>query len=203
MFMRRPERTEGDATAEKRETKAKLDIPQPAPAPAAKPTSYAKGSSQMVPSVISEDLTVTGNVISKGEVQVDGEVQGDVHCASLVVGDKAQITGNIVAEDVVVRGRVTGSVRGQRVTLQASSQVEGDIYHQSLAIEQGAFFEGKSRRSDDPTASAKATTPAKGDSTAGASSGGSGSGSGSGQQGQSSGGQGNTASNSSSPRAAE
>jgi cytoskeletal protein CcmA (bactofilin family) len=44
-----------------------------------------------------------------------------------------------------------GSVRGKRVMLQSSSHVEGDIFHQALAIEQGAFFEGKSRRSDDPT----------------------------------------------------
>jgi len=41
-----------------------------------------------------------------------------------------------------------------RVTLQSSSHVEGDIFHQSLAIEQGAFFEGKSRRTEDPIASA-------------------------------------------------
>jgi cytoskeletal protein CcmA (bactofilin family) len=47
-----------------------------------------------------------------------------------------------------------GSIRGVRVTLQSSSHVEGDIFHQSLAIEQGAFFEGKSRRSEDPIASA-------------------------------------------------
>ncbi len=45
-----------------------------------------------------------------------------------------------------------GSVRGKRVMLQSSSAVEGDIFHQALAIEQGAFFESKSRRSDDPTA---------------------------------------------------
>lgn len=119
---------------------------------AAKPSSFAKGSSKMVPSIIGEDLTVTGNIISKGEVQVEGEIQGDIHCTSLVIGDKAQITGGVVAEDVVVRGRVVGSIRGVRVTLQTSSHVEGDVYHQSLAIEQGAFFEGKSRRSDDPIA---------------------------------------------------
>ncbi len=111
-----------------------------------------QGTDKMTPSIIGSDLTVMGNVVSKGEVQVDGEIQGDVHCASLVVGEKAQITGGIVAEDVVVRGRVMGSIRGMRVTLQSSSHVEGDIFHQSLAIEQGAFFEGKSRRSDDPTA---------------------------------------------------
>jgi len=70
----------------------------------------------------------------------------------LRLGDKSQITGCVVAEDVVVRGRVVGSIRGLRVTLQALSHVEGDIYHQSLAIEQGAYFEGKSRRSDNPLA---------------------------------------------------
>jgi cytoskeletal protein CcmA (bactofilin family) len=63
--------------------------------------------------------------------------------------------GSVIAEDVVVRGRVEGSIRGLRVTLQAQSHVDGDIYHQSLAIEQGAYFEGKSRRSDDPMADVK------------------------------------------------
>ena len=51
-----------------------------------------------------------------------------------------------------VRGHVMGSIRGKRVMLQATSHVEGDVFHQALAIEQGAFFEGKSRRSEDPTA---------------------------------------------------
>jgi cytoskeletal protein CcmA (bactofilin family) len=122
--------------------------------PKAPPTPAYRGPERMAPSIIGEDLTVTGNVLSKGEVQVDGQIQGDVHCSSLIVGEKAQITGGIVAEDVVVRGQVMGSIRGVRVTLQASSHVEGDIFHQSLAIEQGAFFEGKSRRSEDPIASA-------------------------------------------------
>jgi cytoskeletal protein CcmA (bactofilin family) len=125
--------------------------PQPNYAP--KPPVF-RGPDRMAPSIIGEDLTVTGNVLSRGEVQVDGQIQGDVHCSSLIVGEKAQITGGIVAEDVVVRGRVMGSVRGNRVTLQASSHVEGDVFHKSLAIEQGAFFEGKSRRSEDPIATA-------------------------------------------------
>ncbi|MBX2806878.1 MAG: polymer-forming cytoskeletal protein [Hyphomicrobiales bacterium] len=130
---------------------------QPKPqAPGVKPgaTQAYRGSDRMAPSIIGEDLTVTGNVLSKGEVQVDGQIQGDVHCSSLIVGEKAEITGGIVASDVVVRGQVMGSIRGERVTLQSSSHVEGDIFHMSLAIEQGAFFEGKSRRAEDPIASA-------------------------------------------------
>jgi cytoskeletal protein CcmA (bactofilin family) len=104
----------------------------------------------MVPSIIGEDLTIRGNVTSKGEIQVDGDIEGDIYCSSLLVGDKAQVTGGVVAEDIVVRGHIVGSVRGLRVTLQAQCHVEGDIVHQSLALEQGAHFEGNSRRSDNP-----------------------------------------------------
>lgn len=129
-----------------------------------RPATYAAKSpspsaSKMVPSIIGEDLTIKGNVTSKGEIQVDGEIQGDIHCGSLLLGDKSQVVGGVVAEDIVVRGRVVGSIRGLRVTLQAQSHVEGDIFHQSLAIEQGAYFEGKSRRSDDPLAEIKTPAP--------------------------------------------
>mgnify|MGYP005835969389 CR=1 FL=1 len=130
-----------------------MPAPQAPQAYASKPPAF-RGPDRMAPSIIGEDLTVTGNVLSRGEVQVDGQIQGDVHCSSLIVGEKAQITGGIVADDVVVRGQVMGSIRGNRVTLQASSHVEGDVFHKSLAIEQGAFFEGKSRRSEDPIATA-------------------------------------------------
>lgn len=104
------------------------------------------------PSLIGADLTIMGNLVSRGEVQVEGEVQGDIHGTNVVIGEKAKITGAIIADEIVVRGHVMGSIRGKRVMLQATSHVEGDVFHQALAIEQGAFFEGKSRRSEDPTA---------------------------------------------------
>ena len=149
MFTRKPDRPVGAASA--------VEPPRPmapTPTPPASsagaftswPATTMKGTDKMSPSVIGADLTVTGNLQSKGEVTVEGEIQGDIHCASLLVGETAQITGGIVAEDVVVRGKVLGSIRGNRVTLQSNSHVEGDVFHKSLAIEQGAFFEGKSRR---------------------------------------------------------
>ncbi|MGE5260060.1 MAG: bactofilin family protein [Actinomycetota bacterium] len=126
-----------------------------------RPATYASksphpGGSKMVPSIIGEDLTIEGNVTSKGEVQVDGEIEGDIRCGSLLLGDKGQVRGGVVAEDVVVRGRIIGSIHGLRITLQAQCHVEGDIFHQGLSIEQGAYFEGRSRRSDNPLAEVKA-----------------------------------------------
>ena len=110
-------------------------------------------ASKMVPSIIGEDLTIRGNVTSKGELQVDGEIEGDIRCGSLLLGDKAHVRGGVVAEDVVVRGHIVGSIAG---ALQGQCHVEGDILSQTLAIEQGAYFEGKSRRSDNPLAEIKA-----------------------------------------------
>lgn len=103
-------------------------------------------------SVIGPDLVIQGNLSSKGEVQIDGEVQGDIHATHIIIGENARVTGGIVAEECVIRGHLLGTVRGRRVLLQSTSHVEGDIYHQTMAIEQGAFFEGKSRRTDDPLA---------------------------------------------------
>ena len=126
-----------------------------------RPATYASKSpgpsaSKMVPSIIGEDLTIRGNITSKGEIQVDGQIEGDIRCGSLLLGDKSKVTGGVAAEDVVVRGHLVGSITGLRITLQGQSHVEGDIFHQSLAIEQGAYFEGKSRRSDNPLAEIKA-----------------------------------------------
>lgn len=105
-----------------------------------------------IPSIIGPELQITGNLISRGEVQIEGEINGDIHGSHVLVGERATVTGGIVADEVVVRGHVMGSVRGKRVLLQSTSRVEGDVYHLTLAIEQGAYFEGKSRRTDDPTA---------------------------------------------------
>lgn len=101
-------------------------------------------------SVIGPDLIIQGNLISRGEVQVEGEVQGDIHGTNIVIGEQAKITGSIIAEECIIRGSVQGTVRGRRVMLQSTSHVEGDVYHQTVAIENGAFFEGKSRRAADP-----------------------------------------------------
>ncbi len=133
-------------------------VPPPLTAPAAAAggqPSWQLGSrpgERIGPSVIGADLTVVGNLVSRGEVHIEGEIQGDIHGTNVVVGEKAKITGAIIADEVVVRGHVMGSVRGKRVMLQSTSHVEGDVFHQALAIEQGAFFEGKSRRAEDPTA---------------------------------------------------
>jgi cytoskeletal protein CcmA (bactofilin family) len=100
-------------------------------------------------SVIGNDLKIIGQglkIISRGILQVDGEIEGDVQAAEVIVGEKGQVSGMVAGRQVVVRGKVSGVVCGQTVALQASSHVDGDVHHMSFAIEMGAEFEGRSRR---------------------------------------------------------
>ena len=101
-------------------------------------------------SVIGPDLLITGNLEATGEVQIHGDVQGDIQAGRIVVGEQARIMGALIADEIVIGGSVQGSIRGNSVTFQSASHIEGDVFHRKLAIEQGAFFEGKSRRADDP-----------------------------------------------------
>lgn len=102
------------------------------------------------PSLISMDMSVTGTMTAGGDIQIDGKVDGDITTGSLTVGEKAVVNGDILAEEVVVRGKIVGSIRARKVQLCSTCHVEGDIYHQALAVETGAYFEGNCRHSDDP-----------------------------------------------------
>ncbi len=127
-------------------------LPPPPPMMAAPPAAPKRSRALSAPSIISADLVVNGTLTSSGDIQIDGRVEGDVHSVGLVIGDKAEIHGEVYAEDVTVRGKVVGRIRAKKVLLAATSHVEGDILHEAFAVESGAFFEGNCRHSDNPLA---------------------------------------------------
>jgi cytoskeletal protein CcmA (bactofilin family) len=118
------------------------------PTAAEEKSTRSSHSSSFGISTIGEDLLITGNVSSKSHLQ------GDVHCTSLTLGENYHIEGNVTAEEVTIQGRLIGSVRALQVMLQATSHVEGDLLHKELAMEQGAYFDGASRCSEDPLSDA-------------------------------------------------
>jgi cytoskeletal protein CcmA (bactofilin family) len=137
-------------------------VPQPMMAAAPAPK---RPRALSAPSIISADMVINGTLNSSGDIQIDGRVEGDVRSVGLVIGDKAEIHGEVFAEDVTVRGKVVGRIRARKVLLAATSHVEGDILHEAFAVESGAFFEGNCRHSDNPLGdgandeSRKARTP--------------------------------------------
>tara|TARA_R110000868_G_scaffold29889_6_gene111003 strand:+ start:18305 stop:18718 length:414 start_codon:yes stop_codon:yes gene_type:complete len=100
------------------------------------------------PSILSAGMQVTGDIVSDGEVQIDGVLSGDIHCAKLTIGETGRINGSVVADDCLVHGEVVGQIKADAVTLSRSSRVEGDVLHDMLAIEPGARLDGHCKRLD-------------------------------------------------------
>lgn len=126
---------------------------QPAPAHESPRPSVKAG----IPSIISADLRITGDLVCSGDVQIDGWVEGDIQSRNITIGEGATVQGGLQAESVRICGLVNGEVRADMVVLEKTARVTGDILHKSLAIEQGAYLEGMCRRTDTHPVSAVAT----------------------------------------------
>ena len=105
---------------------------------------------KVAPSVLSSDLKVKGNLLSSGDIQIEGVIEGDIQAHLLTVGETSKIKGEIIADDVIINGNVIGCVRGLKVRLTNKAKVQGDIIHKAIAIESGAHFEGTVQRTDNP-----------------------------------------------------
>ena len=97
-------------------------------------------------SIISRDLKIKGDLICNGDIQIDGQVEGDVQGRSITVGEGADVHGTISSDNIRVCGSVNGQLKGQSVVLAKTAKLIGDVVHQTLAVEPGAFFEGQCRR---------------------------------------------------------
>ncbi|MET0688311.1 MAG: polymer-forming cytoskeletal protein [Methyloceanibacter sp.] len=95
---------------------------------------------------IAEGLKIVGSVTAEGLVEVNGHIEGDLNCTALFISPKASINGGVQASRVVVDGKVEGPIRAAEVLLKSHAHVVGDIEHETLAIEKGAVFDGRSVR---------------------------------------------------------
>ena len=126
--------------------------PQPAPSTPVevkRPQAYA----QPIPaaptppsvSVISKALKITGQLESTEDIQIEGEVDGDVRANSVSVGPNAKIKGTVRGEQVQLSGAVEGKIEAKKVVLTRTARMSGDVIHQDITIESGAFIDGHCR----------------------------------------------------------
>ena len=99
-------------------------------------------SKKQTPSLISADVTIEGEIKSTGMIQFDGTITGQISVNHLTVGECGTINGSIKADEIIIKGKVTGSVHANKVVLEKSAKVEGDIFHQTISIATGASVAG-------------------------------------------------------------
>ena len=93
-------------------------------------------------SLISKSLKITGQLESTEDIQIEGEIDGDVRGVSVKVGSNAKVKGSVYGEQVEVSGTVDGKIEAKKVVLTSTARMTGDVVHQDITIQSGAFVDG-------------------------------------------------------------
>ena len=97
-------------------------------------------------SVLGADVAVTGDINASEDLHIDGNIKGDITCGALVQGEASEIDGSVTAESARLAGSVKGSISARTLVILKSATITGDVYYDTLTIEQGARVEGKFAR---------------------------------------------------------
>ena len=115
---------------------------QPEPnSPAGPSRPVANGGSTF--SVLGADVAIKGNVEASTELHVDGTVEGDIACTSLVQGEASRIEGSIVSETARLAGTLKGTINVRQLVVLKTARIDGDVHYETLTIEQGAKVTGR------------------------------------------------------------
>lgn len=93
---------------------------------------------------IGESIRITGQIFSREELHVDGEVGGQVEVEErMTVGPQGKADAAIKAREVIVSGAVKGNIEAaERVILRKGANLVGDVKTAGIVIEDGAYFKG-------------------------------------------------------------
>ena len=139
-FNQQPQSTPTQAQQKPAETAAAKPLFQPAPA--TKPSTTPTTTGASMASVISKALKITGQLESTEDIQIEGHVEGDVRAVMVKVGGDAKVKGTVYGDEVELAGTVDGRIEARKVVLTSSAHMSGDVVHQDITIQSGAYIDG-------------------------------------------------------------
>ena len=95
-----------------------------------------------MPSVISKTLKIKGQLESSEDIQIDGDIEGDVRGINVKIGQNAKVKGTVYGDEVELAGTIEGKIEAKKVILTGTARMSGDVVHQDIKIESGAFIDG-------------------------------------------------------------
>lgn len=116
-------------------------------------------SKSAIPSIVSDGVHVTGNLVSDGDLQIDGYVDGDITGRSITIGATGKVTGFIAADDLIVDGIIQGQAKSSKIALNETGVIDGDIVYDTLSISAGGRFEGSCYRTENAPADFSSNSP--------------------------------------------
>ncbi len=103
-----------------------------------------------VPTIVSENTKITGDIMSDGIIHVDGAVEGDISCDELIIGVKGNVVGAVTANSLQLYGALKGKAITDNLFVAKSAKLFGDAIHNTIAIEPGAYIDGHCIRQGGP-----------------------------------------------------
>ena len=108
-----------------------------------RPAGAARAMASSTFSVLGSDLAIKGDISASADLHIDGRVEGDVSCTSLVQGESSEIVGAIKAETARLSGTVRGTISARELVVLKTARIHGDVHYDALTIEQGAQVDGR------------------------------------------------------------
>ncbi|HET7599246.1 MAG TPA: polymer-forming cytoskeletal protein [Gemmatimonadales bacterium] len=98
-------------------------------------------------SIVAKDMTIVGNLDTEGVVRVEGSVRGTIRAGTqILIGQGARVEGDLHTREAVIGGEVIGAIHGaERVELQATAVVTGNILTPRIAVLEGGRVSGEVR----------------------------------------------------------
>ena len=93
-------------------------------------------------SVISKALKITGELESTEDIQIDGQIDGDVRGVGVKIGQNAKVKGTVYGDEVELAGTIEGKIESKKVTLGSTARMTGDVWFQEIKIDTGAYISG-------------------------------------------------------------
>lgn len=103
----------------------------------------SRGSNTPVPSIISFGTKIKGNILSGDVIHIDGNLEGNIICEELIIGSRGHVYGQVKAKNMSIYGMLQGSAECENVIIAKGARVNGDVVYSSIAIEPGAFIDGR------------------------------------------------------------
>lgn len=111
-------------------------------------SSAATGARHTPFSIIGGDVVVRGDIEASVDLHIDGRVDGDIACATLVQGAESRIKGNVSAKTTRIAGFVEGAIATDELVVESTARITGDVSYQTISIAAGGQVDGKLMHKD-------------------------------------------------------
>ena len=93
-------------------------------------------------SILANSFSLKGSISCKGELQIDGRINGNLNGEKVILGPESVMDGTLIADEIIISGKFKGKIKGKSIRLDAGASVDAEITYEVLAIEDGSSING-------------------------------------------------------------